>query len=77
MKSLNFVAVIFNKSLQSSEVLIGWKLANVSAVFKEVTNSSLSNYRPISLTVNLCKVFESIMRDKIIDHLKTILRSMS
>jgi len=32
--------------------------------------SSPSNYRPISLTVNLCKVFESIMRDNIIDHLE-------
>ena len=32
--------------------------------------SSPSNYRPISLTVNLCKIVESIMRDKIIDHLE-------
>jgi len=29
-----------------------------------------SNYRRISLTVNLCKVFESIIRDKVIDHLE-------
>jgi len=29
-----------------------------------------SNNRPISLTVNLCKVLESIIRDKVIDHLE-------
>ena len=32
--------------------------------------SSPSNYRPISLTVTLCKVLESSTRDKIIDHLE-------
>ena len=37
---------------------------------KREKKSSPSNYRPISLTVNLCKVFESIMRDKIFDHLE-------
>jgi len=39
-------------------------------VLKKGKKSSPSNYRPISLTVNLCKVFESIMRDKLIEHLE-------
>jgi len=51
-------------------VSLDWKLANVLAVFKKDKKSSPSYYRPISLTVNLCKVFDSIMKDKIIDHLE-------
>ena len=29
-----------------------------------------SNYRPVSLTATLCKVFESIMRDRMLEHLE-------
>jgi len=58
--------------LQSGEVPLDWKLENVSAVhvLKKGNKSSLSNYRPISFTVNLCKIFDSIIGDKIIDHLE-------
>ena len=64
------VADLFNKSLRSGEVPPDWKLANVSPIFKKGKKSSVSNYRPVSLTVNLCKVFESILRDKMIEHLQ-------
>ena len=63
----DFVADVFNKS---GDVPQDWKLANVSPVFKIGLKSDPLNYRPISLTVNLCKVFESIMRDKIVEHLE-------
>jgi len=65
------VAVLFSKSLRSGEVPHDWKLANVTAVYKKRNKSNPSNYRPvISLTVNLCKVLESIMRDKIVEHIQ-------
>jgi len=64
------VAELFNKSLKSGEVPQDWKMANVTAVYKKGKKSSPSNYRPVSLTVNLCKIFESIMRDSIIEHLE-------
>ena len=64
------VAELCNKSLSTGDVPYDWKLANVTAVYKKGKKSSPSNYRPVSLTVNLCKVFESIMRDNIIDHLE-------
>ena len=60
------VADLFNKSLISGEVPPGWKLANVTPIFKKGKKSSVSNYRPVSLTVNLCKMFESMLIDKII-----------
>jgi len=64
------VAELFNKSLISGEIPADWKLANVTPIFKKGKKSSVANYRPVSLTVNLCKVFESIMRDNMIKHLE-------
>ena len=67
---VDYIAELFNKSLNSGDIPPDWKLANVTAIFKKGNKSSTSNYRPVSLTVNLCKVFESIMRDYIIDHIE-------
>ena len=64
------VADLFNKSLITGEVPPDWKLPNVTPIFKKGKKSSVSNYRPVSLTVNLCKVFESILRDNMIEHLQ-------
>ena len=47
-----------------------WKLANVSAIFKNGTNDNAGNYRPVSLTAQACKLLESILRDNIIMHLR-------
>ena len=66
----DFVADLFIKSLNTGDVPQDWKLANVTAIFKKGKKCSPSNYRPISLTVNICKVFESIIRDKITEHLE-------
>ena len=44
--------------------------AKVTAVFKKGDKSLPSNYRPIRLTTQVCKVLESIVRDCIIEHAK-------
>ena len=51
-------------------MFIDWKLVNVTPIFKKGKKSSVSNYRPVSLTVNLCKVFESILRDNMMNTYK-------
>ena len=61
---------IFKKSLVSSIVPSDWKKANVTAIFKKGDKSSSSIYRPISLTSQVCKVLESIVRDSILEHVK-------
>jgi len=58
--------------LNTGDVPQDWKLANVTAIFKKGERCSPSNYRPISLTVIICKVLESIIRDKIMEHLEKI-----
>ena len=60
-ETVDYIAELFNKSLNSGDIPPDRKLANVTAIFKKGNKSSTSNYRPVSLTVNLCKVFESIM----------------
>ena len=46
-----------------------WKDATITSIFKKGDNSNPGNYRPVSLTSIVCKVMESIIRDKIMKHL--------
>ena len=62
-------SIIFTKSMESGQIPLDWKRANVSPVFKKVKRSSPTNYRPISLTSHVSKVMESIIRDAIMKHL--------
>ena len=52
----DIVAELFNKSLTTDEIPQEWRLANATAVYKKGKKINPANYRPISLTVNFCKV---------------------
>ena len=62
--------IIFQKSIQERSVPKEWKLAGVSAIFKKGSKSQAGNYRPVSLTSVVCKVFEKIIRDHIIEFMQ-------
>ena len=60
-KLSNFIstplALLFQKSIECSKIPQIWKHANVIPVFKgKGSKFDVSNYRPISLTSNICKV---------------------
>ena len=57
--------VIFKKSLNKGLLPKQWKQANVKALFKKGKRTQCSNYRPVTLTSIVCKVFETIIRSHI------------
>jgi len=61
---------LFKKIVENETVPRDWKDANVIPIFKGGTKSSATNYRPISLTSQLCKVFEAIVRDQVVKYLE-------
>ncbi len=64
------LAIIFQTSMDTSILPQVWKQANITAIFKKGRKDLPSNYRPVSLTSVPCKVMESLIREKIVEHLK-------
>ena len=56
---------------QCSEGMVptDWRMANVSPIYKKGKKSLDENYRSISLTSQISKVFEAIVRDALVSHL--------
>jgi hypothetical protein len=63
---------IFNSSLATGEVPSDWKEANVAPIFKKGRQTAPENYHPVSLTSVCCKILESVVKDRIMEHLKKI-----
>lgn len=64
------LAKLFNLSYSSGIFPTSWKLAHVFPIPKKGDKSMPSNYRPIALTSLLSKTMESIIVDKLFDHLE-------
>jgi len=63
----------FNRSLKKGKIPTSWKRAEVRPIFKKGSKISPGNYRPVSLTSVVCKVFESFIREKLFNHLLKII----
>ena len=55
------LAVVFRRLLRFGSFPVCWRVANVTPIPKGPPSSSASNYRPISLTPILSKVFERLV----------------
>ena len=63
---VNAVVKLFRKCTDTGKLPQVWKSANLSALFKSGSKTDPLNYRPVSFTCILCKVYEKILRDEIL-----------
>ena len=61
--------LLFDKTIVLGKLPTKWKLAEVRPIFKKGSKTSPGNYRPVSLTSIICKVFERFIKDRIFNHL--------
>ena len=59
------LASIFRQYLETGEIPDDWKQGNIIPIHKKGDRTDLGNYRPISLTCIICKIIESIIREKL------------
>ena len=62
---------IWRLSLDTGKLPEGTALAYITPIFKGGAKSLPANYRPVSLTNHLTKIFERILRKDILKHLET------
>ena len=63
------LTILFNKSISESKIPTEWKQAEVRPIFKKGDKACAGNYRPVSLTSVVCKIFEGFIRDELYNHI--------
>jgi hypothetical protein len=63
------IADIFRFILDSGQIPSVWQKSIIIPIFKKGEKTNPKNYRPISLTCTLCRIFERILSEKITNYL--------
>ena len=64
------LSLLFSTSYNIGQIPLEWKTANVVPVHKKGPKASVDNYRPISLTCLIMKVFERLVSDELMNKCK-------
>lgn len=64
---VNNVQLLFNTCLEECKIPKVWKQANITPIHKKGSVNDAKNYRPISLTSVMGKLFEKVVRDRILN----------
>ena len=62
--------LIYQESLNNSFMPNDWNNANVIPLFEKESKGNKTNYRLVSMTIQICKIVESIIKDEVIQHLQ-------
>ena len=68
--NLNFVIAVtklFQTCASSGKIPEQWKTANVTSIYKKGSRKDALNYRPVSLTCIICKIYEKFIRRHILN----------
>ena len=60
---------LFDRTMKEGKIPVSWKIQEVRPIFKKGKKSAPGNYRPVSLTSILCKMFETFIRRALYTHL--------
>ena len=63
------LCLLFDKSMDAGKLPTAWKTAEIRPIHKKGSKSIASNYRPISLTSIVCKIFEHFVKKALHGHL--------
>lgn len=63
------LAILFQKSLNEGILPSQWLKACITAIYKKGDKGLPGNYRPVSITSIICKIMESLVRDKMVEHM--------
>ena len=62
---------MWNTSLESGVVPSYYKVSYVAPLYKKGSHALASNYRPVSLTSHIIKLFERVLRKRLVHHLES------
>ena len=68
----SFLVKLYRQSMDNSDLPILTRTGRISPVYKAGDKSLPKNYRPISLTTHVSKVFERVVRPQIVDFLEAM-----
>ena len=64
------LTILFNACFNLGKIPLIWKSANIIPLHKKGSKSDAGNYRPISLTSIICKIYERFIRNHIWNHVE-------
>jgi hypothetical protein len=65
------LAMLWQKSIDTGQIPADLLKQTIIPIFKKENKSLPSNYRPISLTSHFIKIFERVLREKLVFHLES------